>query len=292
MKTYDVLVTGATGFIGQYLCEHLSRCGLSVIGIDKREADVDFELLCHDLTRPLPTKIQAISCVHLASSVGGILYNHSSKDDMVEYNDNINRTVVELCKQGGCNHMIFFSTINIFESDPSFAHEAIRTLPSVTPYAQSKARGELLFSNAFENFVAIRPTNVYGRRQGRTHGMVGESHVIPDLIDKINANDVVQVLGDGTQLRNFVHVSDIVEFVSKILLVDGSHYVNLRSNLTITIATLSAEIAKALGRKVELKFDPSFMKYETFQIKNFDLTPAINIGWHAKIHDISSGLKI
>lgn len=292
MKKCDVLVTGAAGFIGQYLCEHLSRCGFSVMGIDKRAADVDFDLICHDLTQPFPDRIQARACVHLASSVGGILYNHSAKADMVEYNDAINRTVVDICKQGGCNRMIFFSTINIFESDPSFAHEAIRTLPSVTPYAQSKARGEQLFSDIFENFVAIRPTNVFGKRQGRTHGMVGESHVIPDLIDKINANDVVQVLGDGTQLRNFVHVSDVVEFVEKMLNVDGKHYINLRSDLTITIATLSAELAKALGRKVEFKFDPSFMKYETFQIKNFDLTPAINIGWHAKIHDISSGLKI
>jgi UDP-glucose 4-epimerase len=292
MKTCDVLVTGATGFIGQYLCEHLSRCGLNVIGIDKREADVDFELICHDLTQPFPSQIQARSCVHLASSVGGILYNHLAKADMVEYNDAINRTVVDLCKQGGCNQMIFFSTINIFESDPSFVHEAIRTLPSVTPYAQSKARGEQLFSDTFQNFVAIRPTNVFGKRQGRTHGMVGESHVIPDLIDKINTNDVVQVLGDGTQLRNFVHVSDVVEFVVKMLRLDGTHYVNLRSNLTITIATLSAELAKALGRRVEFKFDSSFMKYETFQIKNFDLTPAVDIGWDAKIHDISSGLKI
>ena len=292
MKTYDVLVTGSAGFIGQYLCEYLTGCGLTVIGVDKRSADVDFDMITHDLTQPLPIQIQSANCIHLASSVGGILFNHSAKAEMVEYNDAINKTVVDVCKQGGCKRMIFFSSINVFESDPTFAHQEIRKQPLITPYAKSKARGENLFSNSFENFVGIRPTNVFGKRQGRTHGVVGESHVIPDLIDKINASSVVNVLGDGTQLRNFVHVMDVARFVEKMLRVDGKHFFNLRSNLTITIAALVEYIAEALGKNVEFRFDPSYMKYETFQIRDFDLAPVISYGWNAYINNIADGLKL
>ena len=292
MKKYDVLVTGSAGFIGQYLCEYLASCGLRVIGIDKRSVDVDFDMIVHDLTQPLSINILATTCIHLASSVGGILFNHSVKADMVEYNDAINKTVVDICKQVGCNRMIFFSSINVFESDTSFAHEKIQNQPLVTPYAKSKALGEKLFSESFKDLVVIRPTNVFGKRQGRTHGVVGESHVIPDLIDKINSNDVVQVLGDGTQLRNFVHVMDVVRFVEKMLRVDGKHFFNLRSSLTINIAVLAVNIAKALGKDVEFRFDPSFMRYETFQIKDFDVTPAISFGWNVTVNSIADGLKI
>lgn len=292
MKKCNVLVTGAAGFIGQYLCEYLISCGMNVIGIDKRKVSANFDMICHDLTQPFPMQIQADVCVHLASSVGGILFNHSAAADMLEYNEAINRTVVDICKKNKCARLIFFSSINVFENDSSFAHESILIKPSVTPYAKSKAGGEKLYADLFDNFIAIRPTNVFGKRQTRTHGMVGESHVIPDLIDKINENEIVQVLGDGTQLRNFVHVMDVVRFVDKMIRVDGIHYFNLRSNLTITIAILAQQLAKALGKSVRFQFDSSYMKYETFQIINFDLAPAIKFGWNAEIHNLASGLQV
>ena len=288
----DVVVTGAAGFIGRYVCEHLAGCGLRVLGIDKRDVAVPFDFICHDLTQPLTERISAQASVHLAASVGGILYNSSAASDILDYNAAINRSVVAMCKAGGCGRMVFFSSINVFESDPVFAHELVRTMPAVTPYARSKAEGERLFAAEFSNFVALRPTNVFGRRQVRTHDGIGESHVIPDLIQKIRGNGIVQILGDGTQVRNFVHAVDVDRFAEIAIRFGGHRYFNLRSNLTISIAELARELAKFLGCDVEFEFAPSYMRYETFRISNFDLAPATAMGWAPGIHSIAEGLQI
>lgn len=284
-------MTGAAGFIGQYMCNHLVAKGVSVIGLDKVEANLPCEFIHHDLTQPYKGMIKADKCIHLASSVGGILYNNAAKADMIEYNASINKGTVELLKAGGCRQMVFFSSINIFESNPSFRHEPIEVQPALTSYAKSKAEGERVLAGAFDDFMVIRPTNVFGKHQIRTHEQVGESHVIPDLIKKIQDNGVVNVLGDGTQRRNFVHVQDIVEFVARNLTLKGRHYFNLRSNLTINIGELAREIANFLERDVVFKFDPAFMKLETFVIQDFDLAPVKKYGWEPRIQSIAVGLK-
>lgn len=291
VKKCEVLVTGAAGFIGQYMCEQLTAAGKSVIGLDKRDAILPCEFIRHDLTQPYAGRIETDTCVHLASSVGGILYNNAAKADMIEYNASINTGTVELLKAGGCQRMVFFSSINVFESNPSFGHEPVCVAPALTSYAMSKADGERVLVEALEHFTVIRPTNVFGKRQIRTHDQFGESHVIPDLMKKIQESDVVDVLGDGTQRRNFVHVQDIVEFVVRNLNLNGRHYFNLRSDVTITIGELARELASFLARNVTFRFDPSFMKLETFQIQNFNLAPANQFGWAPRIQNIAAGLR-
>ena len=292
MTKCDVVVTGAAGFIGRYLCEHLTQRGVRVLGIDKRDVQVPFDFICHDLTQPLAGRITAQVCMHLAAAVGGILYNQSEEADILDYNAAINQRVLEICKAGGCARMVFFSSINVFESDPVFAHAPVRTSPAVTPYARSKAQGERMFAGEFPHFVALRPTNVFGKHQVRTHDVIGESHVIPDLIKKISENDVVQIFGDGTQRRNFVHALDVVRFADLATRISGQRYFNLRSNLTIAIAQLARDLAAFLKRDVKFEFAPSYMRFETFRIEDFDLAPATAMGWDPRIHSIADGLMV
>lgn len=291
MKKCDVLVTGAAGFIGQYMCEHLTGEGISVMGLDKRDAELPCELIRHDLTQPYAGKIEADICIHLASSVGGILYNNAAKADMIEYNDLVNKGTVGLLKAGGCNRMVFFSSINIFENNPSFEHGPVCVFPSQTSYAMSKAYGERALAEAFKHLTVIRPTNAFGKRQTRSHDQFGESHVIVDLMKKIQDSDIVDVLGDGTQRRNFVHAQDIVEFVARNLNLEGHHYFNLRSNITITIGQLAQDLSRYMKRDVTFRFLSSFMALETFQIQNFDLSIPTEYGWSFRCKSITEGLK-
>lgn len=292
MLECDVLVTGSTGFIGEYLCERLAGSGMTVVGVDKRHAAVPYRLLHHDLTRPLAETVHARACVHLASAVGGLLYNNT-RADMVEYNAAINQNVLRLCQAGNIERLVFFSSINVFESHPVFRHAPVEVFPAATAYAKSKAAGEAFFAQHFARFMAVRPTNVYGKRQARTHEAIGESHVIPDLMKKIRESDVVQVLGDGSQRRNFVHVTDIADFVARnVAGLAARSFVNLRSELTISIRELATALASFMGRNVEFEFDPSFMKFETFQIRDFDLAPAERLGWRPRIQRIDEGLNL
>jgi nucleoside-diphosphate-sugar epimerase len=116
--------------------------------------------------------------------------------------------------------------------------------------------------------------------------------VIPDLIKKIGENDVVQILGDGTQIRNFVHAADVARFVELATRFGGQRYFNLRSNLTITIADLARDLARFLERDVKFAFEPSYMRFESFRIRDFDLAPAKAMGWAPRIQCIADGMLI
>ena len=231
-----ILVTGSAGFVGSDLVPTLNAQGHETIGIDTVPESHSKKFHQYDLTKGVPSAIPAFDlCIHLASSVGGILFNASCLD-MVEVNEKINATVVGLCKAVGCENMIFFSTINVFETSPTFHHAPIDVIDQKSPYAISKINGEQFLRREMTNLIVLRPTNIFGRNQLRRHDRVGESHVIPDLLMKIDNSDCLEVLGDGSQIRNFVHVSDLVRFVTKSLNFHGHHFLNLRSSITVILA--------------------------------------------------------
>ena len=290
-KKYDVLVTGASGFIGQFLCNKLIECGFSVIGIDKIQAQMNCDLLIYDLTNDsLELDFECNSCIHLASAVGGILFNNNTASDMVSYNNSINENINTLLKKINCERLFFFSSINVFENTNIFIEERLKIHPNITQYAISKAYGEKYFEKYFKNFIVIRPTNVFGMGQSKTHNTVGESHVIPDLLQKLSDSKIVNVMGDGTQIRNFVHVSDITNFIIKNIYLDGIHYFNLRSNILITIRDLAVELAHFKKTHSEFFFQKEYMKYETLKMRNFENTISTNHGWNPRVSSISEGM--
>jgi UDP-glucose 4-epimerase len=286
----DVLVTGSAGFTGQILVPRLQAAGHRVIGVDIEPDHLSDTFIRHDLTGPLEQKMAADVVIHLASTVGGFLFN--LKEELAETNDRINHTVLEICREVGCDHLIFFSSINVFEVNQSFAHDRLLVADQKTPYARSKAQGEFLFCQGTPNCTIIRPTNLFGKSQRRKHQIVGESHVIPDLLEKIERGGDLHVLGDGTQVRNFVHVNDICEFVVRNIRFQGQHFFNLRSEITLTIAELAKILIEISGEQTPMRFDPSYMSYELFCIPNFDLTLPRHYGWKPKIQTIQDGLLI
>jgi len=188
--------------------------------------------------------------------------------------------------------VIFFSSINVFEVNQSFGQSRLLMMDQKTPYALSKARGEFLFAGEMNSCTVIRPTNLFGKSQRRKHSIVGESHVIPDLLEKIEQGGDLKVLGDGTQVRNFVHVTDVCDFVVRNLLLSGQHFFNLRSEITITIGELARLLTEFAGRQVKVRFDHSYMVYELFRITDFDLSLPVEFGWKPKITKIEDGLLI
>ncbi len=188
--------------------------------------------------------------------------------------------------------MIFFSSINVFEGKDEFLHEKLTGLDQTSTYALSKAMSEMFFTSWVSNLIIIRPTNIFGQSQMKSHKKFGESHVIPDLLTKIEqANSEIEVFGNGSQIRNFLHVDDINEFLIKILDIPGQNYFNLRSEILTSIHELAHELIKFTGRNLSIKFLPEFMKYEQMRIQNFDIKPVQKHGFVSNINTISEGLR-
>lgn len=286
-----VLVTGSAGFVASELIRKLKSVGHKVTGIDIVGETQSDQFILHDLTLPLKMNTEKFDvCVHLASAVGGILYN-VSKDNISSVNEAINSTVIEICRQASCNRIVFFSSINVYETGQPYKHDALEKIDQITPYALSKAKSERQIEDC-DNFIIVRPTNIFGKNQCRRHKQYGESHVIPDLLKKIEKEPFLEVFGDGTQIRNFVHVSDICEFVINNLNVTGRHYFNLRSNITISIGELARELLQYARSNKEIVYKKEYMKYEVSKISEFDMTVPVKRGWAQKITSIIQGLSV
>jgi UDP-glucose 4-epimerase len=290
----NILITGCSGFVGSYLTKALHKLGHTIIGIDindlgptcdSKSVDIFFK---HDLTKPFYNYIGNIDlCIHLASSVGGILFN-VDKPNIVVYNKIVNENVLNLCVRARCDRLLFFSSINVFEDRCQFSHEPLYKL---TPYAESKVEGERLFESACENLMVIRPTNIFGKNQNR-HGGFGESHVIPDLLKKIDESDILEVWGDGKQMRNFVHVVDLCNFILEGLNFNGKLYFNIRSDLTISITSLANSLMEFKGKALPIVYKKEYLQHERMKLVDFDMSLPIAFGWKQSIRSIGEGLLI
>ena len=149
----------------------------------------------------------------------------------------------------------------------------------------------MFFSSWIENLTIIRPTNIFGKSQMKSHAKFWESHVIPDLLTKIaEAQDAIEVFWDGSQIRNFIHVDDINEFLLQILSLEWQYFFNLRSDILLSIGELAHELIEFSRKQVKIKFLPEFMKYEQMKICNFNTSYIESFGFRKVVDSIGSWL--
>lgn len=276
-----ILITGGSGFVGKELIYKVLNLGHEVVNVDIVSSNISgITEIIHDLSIE-PIDIGHVdACFHLASAAGGILFNH--KSNVIHYNDMINRNIISSCTTPV---FLFISSVNVFESSNNVN---IITSP-ISPYAVSKFVGEGFFkSHQLENMFIVRPTNIFGKSQMYKFQSFGESHVIPDLINKIQKSPNVEVWGDGTQLRNFLHVSDLCNFMIKIVNeLPSQKEFNVKSQITVTIKDLVYFVAKFMNTDINMRFNVDYMKYELMDIRKI-IVDMIDIG---SVLDIESGLN-
>jgi len=284
-----VLVTGSAGFVGRRLIQALVRAGHQALGIDRRAGSDRWSVRADvrdwrgDREGPFDV------CVHLASDVGGFLHN-ATATELVTYEAELLQAVTRLCGAHGCARVIYTSSIAVFETSGDFTAGPVTTGDQRTPYALAKTAGERLVARAFDDFAIVRPTNIFGAGQPAAGDVPGESHVIPDLLRKLRSPAPFELLGDGTQTRNFIHVDDVVAFLLTVLTSGARGWFNLRSDIALSIDALAAALMRATGRRREVRHRPEFMAYEPAPIRAFDLSPALALGWRPRVSELVAGL--
>ncbi len=289
-----ILVTGGAGFIGTHLCKFLLDKGNEVICVDnyftgnKKNVESlrknpNFELIRHDITRPLFIEVDQIYNLACPASPPAYQYN-AVKTIKCSTIGMIN--ILGLAKRTKAR-VLHASTSEIY-GDPEVHPQKEDYWGNVNPigirscYDEGKRVAECLCVDYHRmNNVDIRIVrifNTYGPHMDPFDGRVVSNFIMQAL-----ENKPITVYGDGTQTRSFQYVDDLIIGMYKMMNQDDfMGPVNLGNPVEFTINELAKKVIDIIGSDSKIIFkelpkdDPKQRKPDIGLAKK-------KLGWEPKI---------
>ena len=205
----NVLVTGGAGFIGTHLCRFLHEKSHHVISLDNNHTgEVPWDCINADIRDSLQLDgIDAI--VHLAAQIS-VPRSIENPDETLSVNVDGTSSIISAAESSGVKKIIFASSAAVYgDSDQIPIPETAPLIPQ-SPYAVSKIVGEELLRRSQIQTCSLRFFNVYGPDQSISGGYAA---VIPAFKNAVENGKQCTIFGDGTQVRDFIHVSDLVRII-------------------------------------------------------------------------------
>lgn len=261
-----VLVTGGAGFIGSHVCEALARGGREVVALDCFDDFYDpmlkrrnleglsghrgFRLAEGDIRDAefVDGLLDGVEIVlHLAARAG---VRPSIEQPLLYQDVNVRGTTVLLdrCRARGVGKFIFASSSSVYGNNESvpFREDDPVDHP-ISPYAATKKAGELI-AHVFHHLHGIEVTclrffTVYGPRQRPDLAI----HKFARLIE---AGRPIPVYGDGSMMRDFTYIDDVVDGVLRATeRFRGYRVYNLGESRPVALRDLIGLLEEALGRR-------------------------------------------
>jgi NAD dependent epimerase/dehydratase len=277
-----VLVTGADGFIGSHLCEHLLAVGADVRAfvyynsfnswgwLDESSDEVKraLDVFAGDIRDPHGVRTAMQGCdvvMHLAALIA-IPYSYHSPDTYVDTNVKGTLNVVQAARELGVERVVHTSTSEVYGTARFVPITEEHPLQGQSPYAASKIGADQMaqsFHLSFATPVAtIRPFNTYGPRQSARA-------VIPSIIAQIASGASRVKLGALSPTRDFNFVRDTVRGFVAIAQCDAAvgQVVNVGSNYEISIGDIARLIAEVMSRDVEIENDEQRLRPPTSEVE-------------------------
>ena len=263
------LVLGGAGFIGSHLAEALLQAGHRVKVFDRPHVDslpllsrrARFEVFTgdflnpEDLARPLPGTDVVF---HLVATT---LPKSSNDNPVYDVETNVLGTLrlLQLCRQHRVAKFLFISSGGTVYGVPASLpiSEAHPTLPTCS-YGIHKLAIEKYLHLSFMlhglDYCVLRVANAYGERQ-RSDVAQGAVSV---FLERTLRGETIQVWGDGSVVRDYIYVGDIVRAFLKALAFDGPQKVfNIGSGAGVSLNQLLAEIQAVTGRAPAVEYAPA-----------------------------------
>ena len=299
-----VLVTGGAGFIGSNLVRELVRCGHAVSVLDNLSTGLESNLeeLPVQFVRGSITDLEVVqecACgasviVHLAAR-GSV--PRSLRDPLATHNVNATGTVNVLeAARANNSHVIFSSSSSVYGVNMTSPKSEAIPISPVSPYAASKAAGEVYAAAYARSFgiqmLTFRFFNVFGPGQRPDHDYAA---VVPKWVSQALRGDTLVVNGDGSIIRDFTFVDDVVQVLLDAVerQVTAPGPVNLAFGRALSLIDLLTALEARLGT-LKVRYgdvrpgdipisenDPSllFSLFPNAQITNFGQALDTTIQW-------------
>jgi len=257
-KGKPVLVTGGAGFIGSHLVEALVEAGAKVRVLD------DLSTGNRSNLTPVLDRVDLIIgdirdadlCLRAVEDINIIFHQAAfvSVPDSLKKPDrtfaiNLFGTshIFEAARQQGIKRVVYASSCAVYGDCSTMPLSESHAGRLLSPYAVSKRSMEALAEYAFAcqgiTTVGLRYFNVYGARQSLKSTYAA---VIPIFIGACLAGQSPTVHGDGSQTRDFVHVSDVVRanLLAGIAPDIDVAIANVGTGVATSIQTLAEELCR------------------------------------------------
>ncbi len=296
MKT--ALVCGAGGFIGGHLAQRLKDEGYWVRGVDikeheYRETAVD-EFLVLDL-REEANCIQALTLgdgtfdevYQLAADMGGMGFIHSAECEIMHNSVLINIHMTHNASRLGVPRYFFSSSVCVYR-DMQPGEPEMTEAEAVPANPDNEYGWEKLYSERFAEAYArnrgmvvriARFQNCYGPYGTWTGGREKAPAAICRKVAEAEDGGTVEVWGDGTAVRSYTYVADMVDGIYRLMHSDLEGAVNIGCPEYVSVNELVATVAEVAGKKINIKHIDGPVGVQS---RNFSNERIYTTGWRAK----------
>lgn len=234
----NILITGGAGYIGSHIVEQLVKKNNVIILdnlstgnkklINKKAIFIKGDIKNRKLLSEILKRYNIQTIIHLAASLN---INEAEKNKLKYNLNNIQgtRNLIFSCKNSKVRNFIFSSSCSVYGNTHGGVSERKKPNPQ-GHYAFTKFKGEELvkkYSTKYKlRYAILRYFNVAGASLSGKIGEIEESHnhLIKNIaIQSLKKNPVIKIFGidystkDGTCVRDYIHVSDLVDIHIKVL---------------------------------------------------------------------------
>jgi GDP-L-fucose synthase len=283
-------MAGINGMVGSAIGLEAKNQNHEVLG--RSSAELDFTKRA-DVFEEL-ANVKPDYLVIAAARVGGIGANSTLPVEFLSINLQIQTNLIDAAHAADVERVLFLGSSCIYPklaSQPIKESELLKGELEETnaPYAIAKIAG-LKLIEAYRNqlnrkWISAMPTNLYGPRDSFD---LETAHVLPALIHrfhlaKISKSPEVIIWGDGTPLREFLHVQDLARACMVLLdKYDDSIAINVGSGEEISIENLAQLVSRVIDYKGEIKYD--LTRPNGTPRKLLDSERILELGWKPEIN--------
>jgi len=289
------VVCGAGGFIGSHLVEKLKREGYWVRGVDIKRPEfaptAADEFLQLDL-RERPNAEKAVAggldeVYQLAADMGGMGFIHSAETEIMRNSVLININMTHAAAQAGIPRYFFSSSVCIYRDmkpgEPEMTEEgAYPALPD-NEYGWEKLYSErmaLAYGRRYGMTVRIaRFQNCYGPEGTWTGGREKAPAAMCRKIAEAPDGGTIEAWGDGSAIRSYTYIDDMLDGIYRLMQSDLGVPANIGCPEYVTVQELIDIVAKAAGKKINVKWIPGPVGVQS---RNFSNDKIYSLGWKSR----------
>ena len=296
-----VLVTGGSGMIGRSLVNQLLLKGAKVFiadltkSTDLPEGVIHIKTDLREFNNCLDICEGMNYVFHLAGVKGSPKMCKEQPVDFMVPMLQFNTNMIEAAYRANVDWFLYTSSVGVYAPAQIFKEDSVwETFPSPNDRYPGWAKriGELQIEtykiqHGFDRFSIVRPANVYGPYDNFNPE---NAMVVPSLIRKANENNVLEVMGDGSAIRDFIYCDDVARGMMTTVEKQITEPINLGSGLGRSIREL-VQLVTNNSTKENLISWSNLTGIKGDDIRLFDTTRAESYGIKPLV-SLEEGIKL